>query len=134
VARTAYDRRDAGFLRLGEYLSGSNASGARFLETQPVVMSYPPGGPKTMQVYLVPREGGGGEAAAQPPQPVDPSVDLDAGGGELVAVAQFEGNATQQACERARQALLKALARGELGGEWLVASGLPAAMDDCCSS
>ena len=112
VARVAYERRDAGFLALGEYLSGGNAGGRRFQETQPIVMSYPPGGAKTMQVYLLPREGEGDEGQP-PPQPSDAGVELDGAGGELVAAARFEGNATKEACERARTQLKFALQRGE---------------------
>ena len=42
VAEVEYSRRDEGFLALGEYMSGANAAGSRFLETQPIVMGYYP--------------------------------------------------------------------------------------------
>lgn len=42
VVQTAYLRRDEGFLDLGSYMSGSNAQGLRFCETQPALMSYFP--------------------------------------------------------------------------------------------
>ena len=57
VVVTAYARRDEGFERLGSYMSGANAAQCRCIETQPIVMTYPPDGPKTMQVYVVAREG-----------------------------------------------------------------------------
>ncbi len=42
VAQVLYNRRDEGFLALGEYLSGCNATGSRMQETQPIVMCYHP--------------------------------------------------------------------------------------------
>ncbi|PSC69851.1 SOUL heme-binding [Micractinium conductrix] len=124
VAETVYERRDEGFLSLGGYMSGKNAAEARCRETQPVVMCYPVEGPKRMRIYIVPRGGSGGEAGALPPAPTDPSVSLTIAGGEVVAVRRFEGNATQEACERCRAALVAALQRdglplaeAEAGGE-----------------
>ena len=114
VVVTAYARRDEGFERLGSYMSGANAAQCRCIETQPIVMTYPPDGPKTMQVYVVAREGQL-DADAPLPLPDDPSaVRLDAAGGQLVAAMRFEGNATQEACEATLKALRQALSRDGL--------------------
>lgn len=117
VARTVYERRNEGFLTLGNYLSGDNSSGTRFIETQPVVMTYHPEGHKTMQIFLVPRDATvdleGPQALPQPTPSA--GIVLDVAGGELLAVACFEGNATQEACETTRRQLLEKLKRGELG-------------------
>lgn len=69
-----------------------------------------------MQVHIVPRgdEAAGGAAAALPPAPSDPSVVLAVAGGEVVAARRFEGNATQEACERCLKELKEALARDGL--------------------
>ena len=111
VAKTFYQRRDEGFLDLGGYLSGANAAECRCVETQPVVMTFRPDGMKTMQVYIVPREGQV-EDGAPLPAPTTQGVELDAAGGELIAVIRFEGNATKEACERARDQLKKFLEQG----------------------
>ena len=84
-------------------------------------------GTKRMQVYIVPRtsssgssssdDGGESPAAAPgalPPAPTDPAVSLTVAGGELIAARQFEGNATQGACEACHKQLLAALARDGL--------------------
>ena len=51
-----------------------------------------------------------GAGAPPPPAPTDPSVRLDAGGGDLVAVSRFEGYATPDAAAAARDALAAAVA------------------------
>ena len=107
---TEYERRDAGFLAVGSFLSGYNSTGILFRETQPVVMTFRPnGGPKTMQIYLVPRE----ESDGPLPTPSDDDVELAIAGGELIATMQFEGNATKEACEKTRNKLLECLQQGE---------------------
>ena len=80
-----------------------------------------------MQVYVVPRDAPGA-AAADLPAPTDPDVALGIAGGEVIAAVRFEGNATQEACEAARQRLLAALAadglalgEAEAGGEFRLA-------------
>ncbi|KAL4418851.1 hypothetical protein ABPG77_004448 [Micractinium sp. CCAP 211/92] len=103
-------------------MSGNNAAGARCRETQPVVMSYAPQGPKRMQVHVVPR-GGADEPGALPPAPGDAAVRLAVAGGEVLAARQFEGNATKEACEACRAALAAALQRDGPGpcrgrGRW----------------
>ena len=112
-------RRDEGYLLLGGYLSGQNADGMRCRETQPIVMCYPSaggGGGKRMQVAIVPRgsDGSSPGAAQLPPAPSDPAVSLAVAGGEVVAARQFEGSATQEACERCLQQLVAALCRDGL--------------------
>ncbi|KAL4858942.1 hypothetical protein ACK3TF_001312 [Chlorella vulgaris] len=107
-----YFRRDEGFLVLGSYMSGNNAASARCRETQPMVMSYSPDGSKKMAVAIVLR-GNEGDSAL-PPAPGNSDVQLGIAGGEVVAARQFEGNATQEACERCRKQLLAALQRDGL--------------------
>lgn len=81
-------------------------------------MTYLPDGSKTMQLYVVPREGQLAEGEALP-LPTDSAVRLDAAGGELVAAMRFEGNATQEVCDAARQRLLTKLAEGAIhAGCW----------------
>lgn len=110
VAITSYQRRDEGFLILGDYLTGENTLNTRCRETQPIVMTYyPDNTPKTMQVYIAVED-----HQDQIPAPIDPSVKVDAAGGEIIAALRFEGNATQQACERARQQLITSLSRDGL--------------------
>jgi hypothetical protein len=94
---TRYINRPDGYLALGSYMSGANASGTRFPETQPIVMQYayeqgdiPE--EKTMRVYL--------HGSDDLPAPTDPSVRLGVGGGEIVAAIKFEGNATKEVCEK----------------------------------
>jgi hypothetical protein len=75
-------------------------------ETQPVVMTHPPkpnNSSKTMQVYLLPKNGDPPELQTLPP-PEDPSVTLAIAGGTIIAVGQLTGYATKEACEaRLRQ-------------------------------
>lgn len=62
------------------------------------------------------RGGGGGSGSALPvsalPAPTDPAVRLQVAGGELIAVAKFEGYITPTAAEAVRQRLMAALERG----------------------
>ncbi|KAK9833304.1 hypothetical protein WJX81_004791 [Elliptochloris bilobata] len=102
VARTFYERRDEGFLRLGRYFDESNLQ-----QAQPIVMRYPAEGSKTMELYV---------DSAKAPQPTNEEVWLDVAGGELVAVLSLPGSATQAACEAARQRLADALARDGRNG------------------
>lgn len=68
-----------------------------------------------MRIHIVLRENGGESGgAALPPAPNNGDIEIAVAGGELVAVRQFEGNATQEACERCRQQLLAALQRDGL--------------------
>lgn len=104
VAKCSYLRRDEGFLSLGSYLTPN-----KMKETQPVVMNHPPNtnnnnnSSKTMQVYLLPRNGDPPELQTLP-QPEDPYVTLAIAGGSIVAVGQLTGYATKEACEaRLRQ-------------------------------
>ena len=108
VISTSYQRRDEGFLKLGSYMSGNNEAGCRCIETQPVIMTFKGEGFKTMQIYVVPREGD------SVPAPNEASVELDAAGGELIASMRFEGNATKEACEQTRDRLLQSLKQGKL--------------------
>ena len=103
VAVTKYERRDEGFERLGTYMAAW-----RCRETQPVVMTYHPDGTKTMQVYLVPREAEA-DGEAETNDGSGGGVWLDAAGGELIAAARFEGNATKEACYSVRDSLVAAL-------------------------
>lgn len=86
---------------------------------QPLPHLEPPlQGPKRMRIHVVPRSSGssgsGDEGSSLPPAPGNPDVTLSIAGGEVVAARQFEGNATQEACERCRQALVAALQRDGL--------------------
>ncbi len=108
-AATTYTNRGSAYLALGSYMSGENASGTRFPETQPILMHYDYARgdtpeEKEMLVYLE-----GGDETGAPPAPTDPSVRLDVGGGELIAAVKFDGNATQEACERYYLRLLETL-------------------------
>ncbi len=108
---TRYINRPDGYLALGSYMSGANASGTRFPETQPIVMQYAykqgdEPQEKTMRVYL--------HGADDPPAPNDPSVRLGVGGGEIVAAIKFEGNATKEVCEKYYNFLVARL-REDLG-------------------
>jgi hypothetical protein len=115
AATCFYQRRDEGFLKLGSYMSGANASQVHCLETQPIVMKYGLDGIKTMSVMVAPRaERKQGDAPLAAPLPTKPGVDLDVAGGELVASMRFDGNATQEACERTRSALIDCLQRDGL--------------------
>ena len=42
-ASVAYEKRDEGFLALGEYLGGANAEGIKLVQTQPVFLTIRPG-------------------------------------------------------------------------------------------
>lgn len=123
VARTTYQRRDEGFLVLGEYLAGTgNVAGQRCMETQPIVMTYYPDGTKTMHVYVVPNKdvesqntdgsveeslvSSDKKSSSATPLPISSEIDVDIFGGHLVASIRFEGNATQEACLSARNRLL----------------------------
>lgn len=76
-------------------------------------------GEKRMRVFLAPSSGDGSLA----PAPTNPAVALSVAGGEMVAVQRFDGSATQQACERARQKLLVAVGRAGLRLGELEAAG-----------
>jgi hypothetical protein len=116
---TPYTRRDEGFERLGSYGAGANAAGTVApAAAQPVVMWFPsrPGGSgsgsgaaaeKRMTLHVL---GAGAPGAGPPPAPTTPGVSLDVGGGEVLAVARFEGYATPDATLTALDALTSALA------------------------
>jgi hypothetical protein len=42
VVSMDYDRREEGYLALGNYLDGENAEGTKYEATQPVIMCYEP--------------------------------------------------------------------------------------------
>ncbi|KAL3160470.1 hypothetical protein ABBQ32_010787 [Trebouxia sp. C0010 RCD-2024] len=116
-ATTPYERRDEGFLALGSYMEGRNSESARMNLTQPIVMRYEPAtGLKTMQLYVGSRKGDPPasqlpkpEPMQHPPLPVDPSVTLEVGGGEVVAVRAFQGQATEVVTKQHCMHLIKAL-------------------------
>ncbi len=111
VAVTQYSSRGDGYLALGAYMSGGNDCSEKFPETHPIIMTYRKttnGYRKTMQVYL---DG----SSRTPPLPKTQSVYLDIAGGEVIAARKFEGNATQEACERTLKELLHALEQDGLG-------------------
>jgi hypothetical protein len=73
-------------------------------------------GPKVMQMHLGSRRGASADQAESVgalPTPTDASVRVSVAGGELLAVAQFEGYITPTSAAAARQTLLAALKRGE---------------------
>lgn len=78
-------------------------------------------GSKVMQMYVGGPRVVRPSAASMPaapsvkdlPAPTDPAVRLSVGGGELVAVAYFEGSITPASAEAARQQLIQALQAGE---------------------
>ncbi|KAG2484654.1 hypothetical protein HYH03_016607 [Edaphochlamys debaryana] len=82
-------------------------------------MTYQADGRKSMQMYVGPRRegqssdgaaaGGAAAAIASLPAPTDGSVRIGVAGGELVAVAQFEGNITPTNAEAVRRRLIAAL-------------------------
>lgn len=95
---TTYVNRGDGFLALGSFMSGANASNTRFPETQPIVMQYDYARgttpeEKKMIVYLH-----NDDPDSSLPAPTDGSVRLDVGGGEIIAAIKFEGNATKEVC------------------------------------
>lgn len=133
-----YVRRDEGFEKVGSYASGANEAGARFAESQPVVMHFPPGTaaavsspsspssePKVMSLHIGPRlsekrSGKEKESSEETPPPTPPlpmreGVRLAARGGELVAAARVPAQyATPEATLEARDALALALERDGL--------------------
>lgn len=110
VVTMEYENRAEGYGSLGNYIDGRNSDNRRFPQTQPVVMQYFPDGRKTMSMYLGGLEQGSLELASLP-KPNDRSAKVDVAGGELVAVAKFEGYITPAAAESVRQKLLRALER-----------------------
>jgi len=121
VVRTAYQRRDEGFDALGSYLDGDNEAGARIPAPQPVIMTYPPGGAKSMQLFVpTPKEG-------QPPLPLQAGVSLAVAGGEALATTEFTGYATKEAADKAKRELIAALeadgfpVSGAEGGVFMIA-------------
>lgn len=102
----SYERRDEGFLLLGDYLTASEMK-----ETQPVVMTHSKSG-KTMQVYLV---ASSGETPSLDTLPVPSSsrVSLNIAGGALVAVGQLQlgAPATRESCLTRRKMLIESLHR-----------------------
>lgn len=110
VARTTYTSRGDGYLSLGSYMSGANESETRYPESHPIVMSYMAEDTtgknwrKMMQVYLHQAD-----TAETPALPNDDTVALDIAGGNLIAAKKFEGNATQEVCERYYRELMKQL-------------------------
>jgi len=113
AAAVEYEKRDEGFLLLGEYLGGANERGARLVFTQPVFVTVDPdAGTKTMAVYVpsvAPAAGGGFQDLGRAPAPEDAAVRLEVAGGSLVAAATLEGNVTPDAAEAARRRLVAAL-------------------------
>lgn len=115
---TPYERRDEGYLALGSYMEGRNSEAAQMNLTQPIVMRYEPAtGLKTMQLYVGSKKGNPPasklpkpQPLQHPPLPLDTWVSLEVGGGEVVAVRSFQGQATQSITEQQCQQLSKALA------------------------
>ncbi|KAG2429512.1 hypothetical protein HXX76_010747 [Chlamydomonas incerta] len=122
VVEMDYARREEGYAALGAYFDGANGAAERFAYSQPVVMEYLPDGRKVMQMYVGARRGQEAAAAAgaKPPAvsslpaPTERGVRLNVSGGELVAVAQFDGFITPTTAEAVRQRLLACLARDGL--------------------
>ncbi|PNW76664.1 hypothetical protein CHLRE_11g467784v5 [Chlamydomonas reinhardtii] len=122
VVEMDYGRREEGYASLGSYFDGSNDAGEKFAYSQPVVMEYHPDGRKVMQMYVGARRGQEAAAAsgAKPPPvsslpaPSEPGVRLNVSGGELVAVAQFDGFITPTSAEAVRRRLAACLARDGL--------------------
>lgn len=102
VAAVDYQKRDEGYLAIGDYISGANAAGTRLIQTQPVFLTLRPGASpsdlhKTMSVYVpsvAPAEGGGFQDLGKAPLPNDLNVRLEVEGGGLVAVGTIEGSVT----------------------------------------
>lgn len=114
---TPYQRRDEGYLALGSYMEGHNADSAKMNLTQPIMMRYEPAtGLKTMQLYVGSKKGDPPacqlpmpEPLQHPPLPLDTFVSLEIGGGEVVAVRTFQGQATESVTHQHRLHLIKAL-------------------------
>lgn len=133
-----YSRRDEGFEKVASYASGANEAGARFAESQPVVMHFPPGTaakasdssagesqePKVMSLHIGPRlskksssseSPSSSSSETTPPLPTRDGVRLAARGGELVAAARVPAQyATPEAALSAVAALAAALQRDGL--------------------
>lgn len=109
VAATKYENRERGLATLVEYMEGGNAEGAMYPPTQPLTTRYFEGG-KTMELALLGRRAR--ESIAEPNAGGDVSV--VATGGELLAAATFEGNATPETAEFYRARLVDALAASGL--------------------
>ena len=122
VISTPYTRRDEGFERLGAYGAGANADAVTApAPAQPVVMWFssladatasPATAGKRMTLHVV---GAGAPGAGPPPAPTTPGVTLDVAGGEVLAVARFEGYATPDATAGALGGLLAALEADGVG-------------------
>ena len=109
VAATTYENRERGLATLVEYMEGGNAEGAMYPPTQPLTTRYFEGG-KTMELALLGRRAR--ESIAEPNAGGD--VRVVATGGELLAAATFEGNATPETAEFYRARLVDALAASGL--------------------
>ena len=109
VAATTYENREHGLATLVEYMEGGNAEGAMYPPTQPLTTRYFEGG-KTMELALLGRRAR--ESIAEPNAGGD--VRVMATGGELLAAATFEGNATPETAEFYRARLVDALAASGL--------------------
>ena len=109
VAATKYENRERGLATLVEYMEGGNAEGAMYPPTQPLTTRYFEGG-KTMELALLGRRAR--ESIAEPNAGGD--VRVVATGGELLAAATFEGNATPETAEFYRARLVDALAASGL--------------------
>ena len=132
-----YTRRDEGFERVGSYASGQNETQTRFVESQPVVMHFPPGTatsegspsePKVMSLHIGPplskgkkKESSSSSSSEEetppstPPLPTREGVRLSARGGELIAAARVPAQyATREAALSASEALVAALKRDGL--------------------
>ena len=109
VAATKYENRERGLATLVEYMEGGNAEGAMYPPTQPLTTRYFEGG-KTMELALLGRRAR--ESIAEPNAGGD--VRVLATGGELLAAATFEGNATPETAEFYRARLVDALAASGL--------------------
>lgn len=110
VVEREYQKREEGYAALGGYLDGDNATGTKFNFTQPVVMSYPKEGNKTMQMFVGSvRATGEVLPPSALPLPTDSTVRLTVAGGEVVAVMKFEGYITPETAGSARRQLEEAL-------------------------
>lgn len=107
IARTTYTSRGDGYLALGSYMSGDNKDEIKYPETHPIVMSYRMEEKKSgdwlkmMHVYLHQEDN------SEPPAlPNNENIDIDIAGGVVIAAKKFQGNATQEVCERCYRDLL----------------------------